>query len=293
MNIRAFQFRRAFASLPLFRLTAIIAAGCLLTGCPASKPGPETGSQIVIRGSNTIGEELAPALIAAFKKQRAETTFDTEFKGTTYGFGALMVGRADIAAASRSVSTNELKLAADRSVTLQDAVIGSYAVAVVVNAANPVTKLSPEQVRGIFTGAIQNWKEVGGPDRAIQINIRDQISGTHLGFQEVAMDKQPYALTAKPHTSYDDIIKAVAADEGAIGFASLQLAGKPGVKGVSIGEVAPTVDAVKKGAYPYARTLHLYTDKAKATPVATEFVEYAQSAAGQEILNALGYVPHP
>jgi phosphate transport system substrate-binding protein len=293
MNTRAFQLHRAFSSLPLFRLAALVATGCLLTGCPASKPGPEEGSQIIIRGSNTIGEELAPALIAAFKKKHAGTTFDIEFKGTTYGFGALMVGRADIAAASRPVSTNELKLAADRNVTLENAVIGSYAVAVVVNAANPTPKLTPDQVRGIFTGSIQNWKEVGGADRAIQIHIRDQISGTHLGFQEVAMDKQSYALSAKPHISYEDIIKAVAADEGGIGYASFPLATRPGVKGVSIGESAPTLDAVKKGAYPYARTLHLYTDKAKATPIATEFVGFVQSAAGQEILNSLGYLPHP
>ena len=56
---------------------------------------------------------------------------------------------------------------------MNDHVIGAYSVAVVVNAANPIGNLTREQVRDIFTGAIQNWKEVGGPDAPIHLFIRD------------------------------------------------------------------------------------------------------------------------
>jgi len=281
------SLRRAVRALALLTIPA------LLTGCPAAKSPPEPAPTLIVRGSNTIGEELAPALAAAFKKRRPGVAFDFEFKGTTYGFGALMAGRADIAAASRPVSTNELKLAADRGITLADALIGSYAVAVVVNAGNPVARLTPEQVKGLFTGALQNWKEVGGPDQPVAVHIRDLVSGTHLGFQELAMDREPYALTAQLHPSYEAIGQAVAAQPNAVGFTSLPVAGQPGVKAVAIGDVAPTFEAVQQGRYPFARKLHLFTDQTKATPLAREFVQFALSAEGQQVLRAGGFVPVP
>ena len=74
----------------------------------------------MIRGSNTIGEELAPRLIAEFKKDHPNVNFDLEFKGTSYGLGALMVERCDIAAASRNLTTNEMELAKDRSIGIND-----------------------------------------------------------------------------------------------------------------------------------------------------------------------------
>ena len=81
------------------RTFALCLLGTLLAGCPASKPSddaasaPAAGSagktKVIVRGSNTIGEELAPKLITEFKKDHADVDFDTEFKGTGYGLGAL------------------------------------------------------------------------------------------------------------------------------------------------------------------------------------------------------------
>src|SRR5262245_6405105 len=77
-------------------LGAILIVFSLLAAAGCSK---KTES-VVVRGSNTFGEELAPRLIAEFRKAHPEVKFDTEFKGTSYGLGALMVSRCDIAAAS-------------------------------------------------------------------------------------------------------------------------------------------------------------------------------------------------
>ena len=268
-----------------FSLLAVVVAGC-----PAQqKSTPET---LVIRGSNTIGEELAPRLFAEYQKDHPRIVFDHEFKGTTYGLGALMAGRCDIAAASRPVSENDLALAKDRNVEFNDHVIGSYSVAVIVNAGSPVADLTQDQVRDIFTGAIQNWNAVGGPDAPIHLYVRDPISGTYLGFRELAMENKPYALNLKPFTSYPDIVQAVARDPNGIGYATVELAVKGGgVKGVSIGGVAPTLAAVEHGQYPYARILRLYTDKAKEPPTVQEFVQFVQSPSGQQILDQMGYVP--
>ena len=271
------------------RNVGLFAVGVLVAGCPSSK----TTETLVVRGSNTFGEELAPKLFAEYKKEHPGVTFDAEFKATPYGIGALMAGRCDLAAASRPVTTNEQEMARQRNIEFTDYVIGSYSVAVIVNPANPVTNLTREQVRDIFAGVVHNWKEVGGPDAQIHLCVRDPISGTYLGFQEVAMEKKPYATGLKTFTSYADLVQAVAKDPGAIGYSSVELATKDGVKGVSIGGVAPTVASVNQGQYPYARVLRLYTDKATEAPAAREFAQFVQSSRGQQILDQMGYVPHP
>jgi phosphate transport system substrate-binding protein len=246
---------------------------------------------IVIRGSNTFGEELAPRLIAEFRKDHPEVTFDTEFKGTTYGLGALMVDRCDIAAASRDLTTNELALAKDRDVDFNNYAIGTYSVAVVVNANNAVGSLMKEQVRDIFTGAVQNWKEVGGPDAPIHLYIRDPISGTYLGFRELAMDNKNYAIQVKTLTNYTDLVQAIARDPGGIGYSSIELSTQAGIRPVFIGGVPPTATLVNKGQYPYARMLRLHTHKSKEKSAAGEFIKFVQSERGQKILDEMGCVP--
>jgi phosphate transport system substrate-binding protein len=267
-------------SLSLMVLSVVV-AGC-------GKP-----EKITIRGSNTFGEELAPRLIAEYRKEHPTVVFDTEYKGTTYGMGALMVERCDIAAASRPVSTNELQLAKDRDIAFNDYVIGAYSVAVIVNAGSPIGNLTRDQVRDIFTGAVINWKEVGGPDAPIHLCSRDEISGTHLGFRELAMENKPYALGLKAFTNYLGIIQVVAQDANGIGYASIDLVSKDGIKAVSIEGAAPAIAAVNRGQYPYARVLHLYTDTTRESPTTRDFVQFVQSKRGQEILTRMGFVPRP
>src|SRR5436190_24053776 len=87
--------------------------GLLVAGCPASKtaPGGMAGAKVLIRGSNTFGEELAPRLIAEYKRDHSASEFDVESKATVYGMAALLGGKCDIAGASRVALKEELELA--------------------------------------------------------------------------------------------------------------------------------------------------------------------------------------
>jgi len=267
---------------------ALVLLSAVIAGCSGGKP-----EKIVILGSNTIGEELAPRLVAEHQKQHPGVTFEMEFKGTTYGLGGLMVKRCDIAAASREATTNEVELAKAQGVEFNDHVIGAYDVAVIVNAANPIGDLSKEQVRDLFIGTVRNWKDIGGQDAPVSLYIRHPISGTYLGFRELAMENKPYALTVKTYTNYTEIVHAVAQDPNGVGYSTIPLASQPGVKPVSIGGVAPSVEAVNKGLYPYARVLRLYTDKAGAAPAAAEFIQFVESEPGQAIVKQMGFAPRP
>jgi phosphate transport system substrate-binding protein len=247
--------------------------------------------KLVVKGSNTIGEELGPKLIEEYKKEQPDVIIELESKGTASGFTALLTGECDIAAASRVVNQEELTQARTHGVEFNLHTIGSYSVAVIVNTANSITNLSRDQVRDIFTGTVKNWKEVGGMDGPIHLHIRDAISGTPLGFQELAMENKPYASVFKAHTNYAGIELAVAGDPNGIGYASLDLVDKAGVKPVAIRGVPPNAVTVNEGQYPVSRVLRLYTNKNKETPLALDFIRFVQSPRGQKILAEMGFVP--
>ena len=290
------------SSIRLLRTTSVFAFIAIFGGCSGGdSPNATSGTtasappteKIIIRGSNTFGEQLTPKLVDEFRKDHPNVVFDMEFKGSTYGFGALMVPEGcNIAASSRPPSTNELYLSKDRGIDFDDHVIGSYGVAVVVNAKNSVN-LTQDQIRDIFTGKIKNWKDLGGDDLSINLCIRNPVSGTYLGFQELAMENKPYALTVKLFTDYAGIADAVARDPGAIGYASIDLTTKEGVKAVPVAGVAPTIAAINAKQYPFARQLHLVLNKQKAAPMAVEFVKFVESDRGQKVVAQMEFVPHP
>jgi phosphate transport system substrate-binding protein len=300
MNLNA--IKRDFCARPLaagqnfLKFTTLFAVAAMLAGCPASNQAPSAAppspNKVIIRGSNTIGEELAPKLIEAFKLDHPGIEFDLETKATGYGLAAVREAECDIAAASRLPTKDEQQEATNLNAELAGTTIGSYGIALVVNQNNAVTNLTKEQVQDIFTGKITNWKDVGGADAPIHLYIRDAVSGTSLGFRELAMNNLAYAAGPKLNKSYTAIAQAVAQDENGIGYTGIQ---KPadGAKDISVGGVAPTAETINAGKYPYFRTLYFFTNKAHESAAAKDFVQYVISAKGQAVLAQLGFVPHP
>lgn len=250
---------------------------------------PGLAQKVVVKGSNTFGEELAPALITGFRALKPEVTVELESKGSGSGIQALLDGTCDIAASSRAMNEDELRLARSRRVVLRNSTIGYYGVAVVVHPDNPVRNLTDPQVRDLFTGAIANWKDVGGPDAPVHVYIRDPVSGTYLGFQELAMERKPYVASARMFTGYHAMARAMLEDRNAIGYVGMTLAAHNGVRAVTINGVEATAQNVADQLYPYARQLRLYTDHKHVTPETKAFITFVRSTTGQTILHDLGF----
>jgi phosphate transport system substrate-binding protein len=123
------------------------------------------------------------------------------------------------------------------------------------------------------------------------LHIRDAISGTPLGFQELAMENKPYASEFKAYTNYAGIAEAVAKDVGGIGYVGLDLTHDAGVKALPIRGIPPTAVTVNEGQYPVSRVLRLYTNKTNETAITQDFIRFVQSPGGQKILEAAGFVP--
>lgn len=287
---------------PLLKCFCLLAASFLLFGCPGTKPTTEntnrtvtagSADKVIIRGSNTFGEELAPDLIAEFKKTHPTIQFDIETKATGYGMAALRVGQCDIAAASRAAIQADLDLAKDANLEMNDYPIANYSVAIIVPANSPVANLTKDQVREIFTGKTKNWKDVGGPDAVINLYIRDPISGACLGFKEIAMKNEEYASHPKLCTNYTTLVTAVAADPNGIGYSGLSQAKTSGVKALTVDGVEASAATVNSGKYAYARLVRFYTNKASESQPTKDFIGFVVSARGQEIIQQIGFAPKP
>ncbi len=245
---------------------------------------------LAIKGSNTFGHDLAPVLIREFRQAHPEIGVTLESKGSGSGFAALLAGDCAIASSSRPANEDELRLARSRGVALADHPIGYYGVAVIVNAGNPVARLSDDQVRDVFTGAATDWRMIGGSPGAVHLYILSPGLGESLGFQELAMERRPYAASARACSSYVDVVAAVAKDPGGIGYADMTLGSRSGVRMVRINGVPPNVVTVNSDDYPYSRTLRLYTVKDRESQAAREFISFVKSDAGQAVLSRMGFV---
>jgi phosphate transport system substrate-binding protein len=102
-------------------------------------------------------------------------------------------------------------------------VIGKDVVKVIVNKDVPVAKLSKDQLKGIFTGKVANWKEVGGPDKPIVVVFGTKIPGTHAVFAKQMMDGENYAAKNLEATNAPDVKEKVKATPGAVGLSPLTL----------------------------------------------------------------------
>lgn len=162
-------------------------------------------------------------------------------------------------------------------------------VAPVVNPANPVRKISRENLQKAFTGEISNWKELGGTDQRINVYTRDEASGTREVFFEKALQKRKITPSANVVVSNGAMKSAIAGDPYGIGYVSVGHIDNT-VTGLILDGVAPTTDNVKNGAYPVARGLYSNTKQAPKGLTA-KFLEYLLTPEGQQIISASGFIP--
>lgn len=95
--------------------------------------------------------------------------------GSGVGISALMEGTTDIAMSSRKMKFDEKVKLQEAKKSTKEVVIAYDALAVVVHPSNKVSNLTREQLEGIFTGKIKNWKEVGGADMKIVAYSRERL----------------------------------------------------------------------------------------------------------------------
>ena len=264
-----------------------IIAGLWIAGAALA----QAGETLSIKGSDTFSAELGPPLISAFKAQNDGIEVELTGLGSASGIADLLENTCDIAVSSRSLDETEQRMARSKGIELKSAIAGYYGVALVVNAENPLKDLSDAAIRDVFVGKATNWKQVGGPDRPIEVLIRDATGGSHLGFRELAMDNRPYAAHVRAFASYEELAQAVSARPDAIGYVEMNLVSQPGLHPLSINGIPPNEITVQKGVYPYVQPVWLYARAKSANAAIERFLQFVRSKPGQEIVESVGFVP--
>jgi len=161
-------------------------------------------------------------------------------------------------------------------------IIAIDGIAVIVNRNNPVTNLTIEQIRGIYTGAITNWSQVGGGNAPIAVISREAGSGTRGAFEEIVGFQGRLLAGANESTSTGAIKAGIVQNPNAIGYISLGSVDNT-IKAVSVGGVAAETANVQRGTYRVARPFILLTGSS-VHPEASAFVQWILGSAGQTIV---------
>jgi len=163
------------------------------------------------------------------------------------------------------------------------------AVGVAVHPENGVKALTKAQLKDVFTGKIDNWKLLGGADKAIKVYTFDETSGTRAFFMESVMEKGVISTKATIVADNNAMKAAIAGDPFGIGYIPVGLIDKS-VAPVTLDGIAATLETVKGGTYPIARSLVSIT-KGEPTEVAKLFIDYLLSGEGQKIVVEKGLIP--
>lgn len=267
---------------------SLFAAGLL-----AASAAVQAQDKLVLDGSTTVGP-IAKAFAESYMRQNPGVNIMVSESGSGNGAKALLNGTCDIANLSRHLKDAEKKAMEEKGVKPVAHVVAFDALPVIVHPSNRVKGLTVEQVRGIYTGQVKNWKEVGGGDQQIVVISRDTNSGTFETFKELVLGKDAKIIGSAEYAgSNGGVRQRVQMTKGAIGYAGLGFIDRS-VKALEINGIAPSAETVTDKSYPLSRELFMFTNgEPAAESLAGKFLGLSRSDKGREIIGEIGFVPVP
>ncbi len=260
---------------------------CGLIGCGSESV--QGADRVVLTGSSTIAP-LVQAAAEAYEGAHPGVRIDVQTGGSSRGINDATKGLNDIGMTSRSLKPDE-------EPGLNQHVVALDGIAFVVHADNPVTGLTKQQARDIFTGAITNWNQVGGADAAIVVVNRPE------GRSELGLVSDYFGLTSADMKAdvvggeNQQAVKLVAGNPRAVVYLSVgtaayeSAAGTP-IRLLALDGVPATAQEVARGNYPLGRPLVLVTG-ADTSGVTQSFLDELMSSGLDSLIAEQGFVAPP
>lgn len=232
--------------------------------------------RIVVAGSTA----LLPLLTEAanlFMRTHPRTAVVVEAGGSRIGIKRALDGSAAIGASDVYADP----AVAPRLVDHQVAITGFAAMANRGSFNEHIESLTREQLRGIFTGTIRDWAEIGGEPQAITVINRGKNSGTRMTFGRIVLGGDRFASGPEQDSSAL-VLSSLEQTKGAICYLALSY-GRASLKVFAVDHVAPTNENVANGSYPIWSYEHLYT-LGPARGAAGQFIDFILSSEAQRVL---------
>jgi phosphate transport system substrate-binding protein len=269
-------------------------------------------------GSTTFAPLRSPVIVAAINK--AHPQFQLRYTeppngkpGSGTGIKMLIEGQMSFAESSRSVKDDEFEQGKNRNFKLEQVAVAIDGIAFYVNPElldQGLKGISLAQAQDIFTGRVNNWKDVGGPDQEITPFSRNlSAGGTVDYFSEKVLDKKPFGSTVQEVRDTTESIRKVGVTRGGIGYATASevinqntIRRLPLSKVTSSGFVSPCIDQVCKavnktaftdGTYPLTRRLFVVIkqDGKLDEQAGVAYTNMLLSDEGQKLVEEAGFVP--
>jgi phosphate transport system substrate-binding protein len=242
-------------------------------GCQKTQGG------LTVAGSTSV-QPFAEVLAEEYMVGHSQEKIYVQGGGSSAGIQAVRTEAAQVGMSSRALMPEEHDLIG--------VPIAYDAIAIIVHPSNPLTNLSIEQIKRIFSRQTTNWREAGGRSHPITLVTREEGSGTRESFQHLIMGKTEISLAALVQDSNGAIRQVVADDPNAVGYISLGLVNNR-VKAPKIDGIEANVENIKKHRYKFVRPF-LFVFKASPQGLAKNFLEYILSPEGQKLLVQEGLV---
>lgn len=210
--------------------------------------------------------------------------------GSDAGIKNLIDGKVLMAASSRQLKPEEVQAGVVGVPVAKDAL------AVTVGIDNPYKGgLTMAQLKGIYQGQITNWLQVGGPNVPIKVINRSLNSDTYAFFQDAVLLGESFAPDGINFKTFQQdgitpILRALGKD--GISYSTIsEIENQKDVRIVLIEGISPTnKSAIKNASYPISRVDYLVAPQ-KTSPATKQFIDFAISAQGQQIIKRAGFIP--
>ncbi|MFS0576192.1 substrate-binding domain-containing protein [Sporosarcina sp. 179-K 3D1 HS] len=239
------------------------------------------------------------AFAQAVYPEKEYNQYDSEVMSNRTGeaYDNLFSGRADIIFVS-GPSKAQLAKAEEMGKDMKLTPIGREAFVFFVNARNPVKSLTTDELKGIYSGQITNWKEVGGKRKSIRAFQRPEDSGSQTALQHFMGDVPIMDPPVEDIASFMGTIIDQVSDyknyNNAIGYTfryySTQMVKNSAIRLLQVDGVEPTVETIRSGEYPLTDEFYAVT-AGSDNPHIESFLEWIVSEQGQDIVEKTGYVP--
>lgn len=234
---------------------------------------------------------------ATYHKQ-ADIKSLVQFSRTTKAYENLIKGETDIIFVA-GPSKEQMAMAKEAGVEFQMYPIGYEAFVFIVNSKNPVSNISIQQIRDIYSGKITRWSELGGNNAKIRPFQRDKNSGSQTAFEKI-FGKENEMLAPEMRqvaSGMGGLVDAVADYENhsnAIGYSFRYyietMENNPGIKILSLNGIAPTKETIRNKTYPICDSFYAITVKSRETENVKRFIEWMQGSQAQTLIEKVGYV---
>ena len=279
---------------------AAAVAGLGLVGCGGSSSSSSSSDSsdkaasitgTVNCSGATSFQKLVESAAAKFEDAYPDVTVAITGGGSGQGLSDVKDGKAQI---GRSDVFAEEKLDAADAAKLTDYTVAVVGMGPIVNSKVDVDDLTTEQLKGIFTGKITDWSEVGGTAGKIQVIERKAGSGTRATFEAAVLagEKAPddFAPVAEEDSS-GTVVEKIQATDGAISYLAFSYFDDTKFKALKVDGVEPKAQNVASGKFNIWAYEHMYT-AADADEATQAFIDFMMSDEVQgSLVEEEGFIP--